>query len=85
MARSKLNLNDDKTEALIIPIPRISNSTSFLDSPVVENLIDSWPFSAGSRVYVNLIRPANFELRRIGSVRHYLSVQAICCFSSALP
>ena len=85
---SKLKLNDDKTEALTISAPWISNSIPLLDSLTVGN--STVRFSQSAKYLgvtldmrltmcanvVNRIRTANFELRRIISIRHYLSVQA---------
>ena len=86
---NKLKLNDDKTEALIIlSAPWISNSIPLLDSLTVGN--STVRFSQSAKYLgvtldmrltmcanvVNRIRTANFELRRIISIRHYLSVQA---------
>ena len=87
MTHNKLKLNYDKTEALIIPASRISNSTPLPDSLTVRNL--TVHFSQSARYLgvtfdmhltmtahvVNLIRSANFELCCINSIRHYLSVQ----------
>ena len=81
-------LNNDKTEALIISAPRISNSIPLPDSFFIGN--STVRFSQSTKYLgvtldmhltmtahvVNLIRTANFELHRINSIRHYLSVQA---------
>ena len=88
MTHNKLKLNDDKTEALIISAPRILNSTPLSDSLTVGNSTVRFSLSARylgvtldmhstmTAHVVNLIRTANFELHRINSIRHYLSVQA---------
>ena len=95
MTHNKLKLNDDKTEALIISAPWISNSIPLLDSLTVGN--STVRFSQSAKYLgvtldmrltmcanvVNRIRTANFELRRIISIRHYLSVQATKTLVSA--
>ena len=80
MTDNKLKLNDDKTEALIISAPRISNSIPLPDSLIVGNSTVRFSQSAKylgvtldmhltmSAHVVNLIRAANFELRRINSI-----------------
>ena len=87
--------NDDKTEALIIYAPRISNSIPLPDSPTVGNL--TVRFSQSAKYFgvtldmhltmtahvVNLIRTANFELRRNNFIPHSLSVQATKTLVSA--
>ena len=92
---NKLKLNDDKTEALIISAPRISNSIPRPDSFTVGN--STVRFSQSARYLgvtldvhltmtahvVKLIRIANFELSRINSTQHYLSVQATKTLFSA--
>ena len=87
--------NDDKTEALIIPAPRISVSIPLPDSLTFGNSTVRFSQSAkylGVKLdmhltmtahVVNLIRIANFELRRISSIRHHLSVQATKTIVSA--
>ena len=95
MTHNKLKLNDDKTEALIISAPKISNSMSLPDSLTAGN--STVRFSQSSKYLevtldmhltvnadvVNLIRTANFELCRINSIRQYLSVQATKTLVSA--
>ena len=95
MTHNKLKLNDDKTEALIISAPRILNSTPLSDSLTVGNSTVRFSLSARylgvtldmhstmTAHVVNLIRTANFELHRINSIRHYLSVQATKTLVSA--
>ncbi len=95
MTHNKLKLNTDKTEALIISAPRISNSIPLPDSLTVGNSTVRFSQSAKylgvtldmhltmTAHVVNLIRTANFELRRINSIRHYLSVQATKTLVSA--
>ena len=94
MTHNKLKLNDDKTEALIISAPRISNSIPLPDSLTVGNPTVCFSQSAKylgvmldmhltmTAHVVNLIRTANFELRRTYSI-HYLSVQATKTLVSA--
>ena len=88
MTHNILKLNDDKTEALIISAQRISNSIPLPQSLTVRSSTVRFSQSAKylgvtldmhltmTAHVVNLIRTANFELRRINSIRHYLSVQA---------
>lgn len=88
MTHNKLKLNHDKTEALITPAPKISNSTSFLDSLVVGNSTVHFSQSAKNlgvtfemhltlaAHVVNLIWSVNFEPCRISSICYYLSLQA---------
>ena len=95
MTHNKLRLNNDSTEALIISAPRISNSIPLPDSLTVGNLTVRFSHSAKylgvtldmhltmTALVVNLIRTANFEQRRINSIRHYLSVQATKTFIPA--
>ena len=75
-------------QTLTISAPRISNSIPLPDSLTVGNSTVCFSQSAKylgvtldmhltmTAHVVNLIRTANFELRRINSIRHYLSVQA---------
>ena len=86
MSSNKLKLNDDKTEAMIVSSDRISTSLSMPDSPTVD--ISNVMFSQSVRTLgvmldihltmknhvINLVRTANFELRSINSIHHYLSV-----------
>ena len=95
MTHNKLRLNNDSTEALIISAPRILNSIPLPDSLTVEN--STVRFSQSAKCLgvtldthltiiahvVNLIKIANFELRRINSIRHYLFVQATKTLVSA--
>ena len=80
--------NDDKTEALIIYAPRISNSIPLPDSLTVGNPTVCFSQSAKylgvmldmhltmTAHVVNLIRTANSVLQCISSIQNYLSVQA---------
>ena len=91
---NKLKLNDE-TETLIISVPRISNFIPLPDSLTVKN--STIRFSQSARYLgvtldvhltmtahvVKLIRIANFELSRINSTQHYLSVQATKTLFSA--
>jgi hypothetical protein len=95
MTFNKLKLNDDKTEAMIISSPRMSSSVPLPDSLVVVDA--TVPFSQSAKNLgvtldshltmhahvVNLIRTVNFELRRISSIRHFLSTQATQTLLSA--
>ena len=95
MTCNKLKLNDDKTEALIISSPRTSLSALLPDALTVGDA--SVPFSKSARnlgvvldchltmnaQVANVIRTVNFELRRISSIRHFLSVEATKTLISA--
>jgi hypothetical protein len=95
MTFNKLKLNDSKTEIMIVSSPRMSASVQIPDSVVigdssvqfsnsVKNLgvtLDSH-LSMQSQV-LNLVRSVNFELRRIGSIRKYLSDTAAQTLVSA--
>ena len=86
-SHNKLKLNDDTTEELIISATKISNSIPLPDSLTIGNSTVRFSQSAKhlgvtldmhltmTAHVVNLIRTANFELRRTYSI-HYLSVQA---------
>ena len=88
MSSNKLKLNDDKTEAMIVFSQRMSMSLSVPDSLTVgtSNVMFSQSVSTlgvmldthliVKNQVINLVRSANFELRRINSTRHYLSVEA---------
>ena len=97
MTLNKLKLNDDKTEALIVSSGRKSRSLSFsfLDfitvgcasvplSDSVKNLGVTFDCHLTMKTHVsNLVRSANFELRRISSLRHLLSTDATKILVSA--
>ena len=95
MTHIKLKINNDKTEALITSAPRTWNSIPLPDSLTVGNSTAHFSRSAKylgvtldmhltmTAHVVNLIRTANFELRRINSIRHYLSVQVTKTLLSA--
>ena len=95
MTDNKLKLNDDKTEVMIISSSRMSTALSILDSFDIGNA--SVPFantvknlgvtldchlSLKTRV-LNLVRTANFELRRIGSIRSLLTTEPTATLVSA--
>ena len=89
MTLNKLKLND-KTEALIVSLGRKSRTLSFSFSDFITVACVSVPLSDSvknlgvtfdchlrmkTHVFI-LIRSANFELRRISSIRHLLSTDA---------
>ena len=88
MSSKKQKLNDDKTEAMIVSSQRMSTSLPMPDSPTVST--SNVRFSQSVKTLsvaldmlltmknqvVNLVRTANFEPRRINSIRHYFSVEA---------
>ena len=95
MTDNKLKLNDDKTEVMIISSSRMSTALSIPDSFDIGNA--SVPFSdtvknlgvtldchLSLKTHVlNLVRTANFELRRIGSIRSLLTTEATATLVSA--
>ena len=95
MTANKLKLNDDKTEVMIISSSRMSTALSIPDSFDIGNA--SVPFSdtvknlgvtldchLSLKTHVlNLVRTANFELRRIGSIRSLLTTEATATLVSA--
>ena len=95
MTDNKLKLNDDKTEVMIISSSRMSTALSIPDSFDIGNA--SVPFSdtvknlgvtldchLSLKTHVlNLVRIANFELRRIGSIRSLLTTEATATLVSA--
>ena len=88
MSSNKLKLNDDKTEAMIVPPQRMSASLPMPDSLTVgtsNEMLSKSVKTLGVMLdthltmknkVLNLARTANFDLRRIDSIRHYLSVEA---------
>ena len=88
MTDNKLKLNDDKTEVMIISSSRMSTALSIPDTFDIGNA--SVPFSDTVKKLgvnldchlslithvLNLVRTANFELRRIGSIRSLLTTEA---------
>ena len=95
MTFNKLKLNDEKTEALIISSQRMSLSAPLPSELVVGHA--SVPFSKFAKnlgvvldshltmnaQVGNVIRSVNFELRRISSIRHVLTVEATKTLISA--
>ena len=96
MTDNKLKLNDDKTEVMIISSSSMSTALSIPDSFDIGNA--SVPFSdtvknlgvtldchLSLKTHVlNLVRTANFELRRrIGSIRGLLTTEATATLVSA--
>ena len=93
----KLKLNDDNTEAMIISSDPKSRSLSFSSPDFISVHYASVPLSdsvknLGVTLYChlimkthvsNLVRSANFELRRISSLRHLLSTDATKILVSA--
>ena len=89
MILNKLKLNDDKTEAMIVSSGRKSRSLSFSFpdfitvgcasvplSDSVKNLGVTLDCHLTMKTHVsNLVRSANFELRRTSSVSHILCPQ----------
>ena len=91
MTHNKLKLNDGKTEVLIISAPRISNTIPLPGSLIVGNSTVRFSqsaiyFEVTLDIHLTVIAcsqhdPNCFELRRIKSSGHYLSVQATkTCF-----
>ena len=88
MSSSKLKLNDDKTEAMIVSSQRMSMSLPMPDSLTVgtSNVMFSQSVNTlgvmldthltMKNQVINLVRTANFEFRWINSICHYLSVEA---------
>ena len=95
MTANKLKLSDDKTEVMIISSSRMSTALSIPDSFDIGNA--SVPFSdtvknLGVTLYchlslkthvINLVRTANFELRRIDSICSLLTTKATATLVSA--
>ena len=88
MSSNKLKLNDDKTEAIIESSQRMSTSLPMPDFLTVSSSNVMFPHSVKTlgvmldthltmtNQVINLVRTANFELRGINSIRHYLSVES---------
>ena len=95
MTYNKLKLNDEKTEALIISSQRVSLSAPLPDSLVVGDATVPFTKSAKNLGVVldshltlnahvaNVIRMVNFEIRRISTIRHFLSTEATKTLVSA--
>ena len=95
MTDNKLKLNDDKTEVMIIASSRMSTALSIPESVDIGNA--SVPFSdtvknlgvtldchLSLKTHVlNVVRTANFELRRISSIRRLLTTEATATLVSA--
>ena len=95
MTDNKLKLNDDKTEVMIISSSRMSTALSIPESFDIGNA--SVPFSdtvknlgvtldchLSLKTHVlNVVRTANFELRRISSIRRLLTTEATATLVSA--
>ena len=84
MSSNELKVNNDKTEAIIVSSQRMSTSLPMPDSLTVgtSNVMFSQSVKTPGvmldthltikKQVTNLVRTANFELRRISSSRHYL-------------
>ena len=96
MTLNKLKLNDDKTEAMIVSSGRKSRSLSFSfpnfvivgsASVALSDCQKHWCYTWLPLDYKthasNLVRIANFELRRISFIRHLLSTDATKILVSA--
>ena len=95
MTDNKLKLNDDKTEVMIISSSRMSTALSIPESFDIGNA--SIPFSdtvknlgvtldchLSLKTHVlNVVRTANFELRRTSSIRRLLTTEATATLVSA--
>ena len=95
MTDNKLKLNDDKTEVMVIASSRMSTALSIPESFDIGNA--SVPFSdtvknlgvtldchLSLKTHVlNVVRTANFELRRISSIRRLLTTEATATLVSA--
>ena len=67
MSSNKLKLNDDKTETMIVSSQRMSTTLPMPDSLTV---------STSNVMFSQSVKTLGVELRRINSIRHYLSVEA---------
>ena len=95
LTANKLKLDDDKTEVMIISSSRMSTALSIPDSfdignasvpcsDTVKNLGVTLDCHLSLKTHVlNLVRTANFELRRIGSIRSLLTTEAAATLVSA--
>ncbi|KAK7111255.1 hypothetical protein V1264_010921 [Littorina saxatilis] len=95
MTFNKLKLNDEKTEVMAASSPRMSTSIQLPESITIGNAVV--PFSVSVKnlgvtldshltmnaEVQNITRAVNFELRRIGSIHHYLSEEAALTLVSA--
>ena len=95
MTLNKLKLNEEKTEVMIVSSSRKSTSTNFPNFLSIGNASVSFSHSVKNlgvtldchltmQAHVlNVVRAANFELRRISSIRHLLSTYATVTLISA--
>ena len=95
MTDNKLKLNDDKTEVMIISYSIMSTALSIFQcfdignasvpfSDTVKNLGVTPDCHLSLKTHVlNLVRTANFELRRISSIRRLLTTEATATLVSA--
>ena len=95
MTDNKLKLNDDKTEVMIISSRRMSTAFSIPESfdignasvhfsDIVKNVGVTLYCHLSLKTHVlNLVRIANFELRRISSIRRLLTNEATATLISA--
>ena len=93
---NKLKLNDDKTEALLLHAPRSFRNIDVPDSLWVGTAEVTFTASARNLGYIisdsmcldthitNVCRSAYLAIRQIGSIRHFLTVDAtkklVCAF-----
>jgi hypothetical protein len=95
MTSNKLKLNNEKTEVMLLSSAQMSHK---IDRPSTMTVGDATvPFSSSvvnlgvtldhhleMKVHVrNVVRAANYELRRIGSIRRFLTTQAAATLVSA--
>ena len=95
MTLNKLKLNNDKTEVMLLSSPQMSHKISCPSTMTVGDA--TVPFSSSvvnlgvtldhhleMKVQVrNIVRATNYELRRIGSIRRFLTTQATATLVSA--
>ena len=95
MTTNMLKLNDEKTELMLVSSSRMSQLHSLPDSMTINNT--TIPFSDSVKnlgvtfdchltmknQVQNIIRSCNFELRRIASIRRFLSTEATLTLVSA--
>ena len=67
LSSNKLKLNDDKTETMIVSSQRMSTTLPMPDSITV---------GTSNAMFSQSVKTLGVELRRINSIRHYLSVEA---------
>ena len=95
MTANKLKLNDDKTEVMLITSNRMSTAIPVPDffavgnssvpfSDTVKNLGVTLDCHLSMKAHViNIVSTANFELRRISSIRRFLTPEATATLVSA--